>query len=273
MAVYVEDLGFVPSGQQPLLLAIWPDGTAVWSTNRLEGGAPYRTGKVEPKRVTEFLKRVETDGLFADKKTRRSQFGPDSRFTTVFIKSGKNAITMQSWHELGEAGGGWAGKDGGLTLLEGKRRLDVIRESSADYLYFRLVWAETRSRLNDLLPTESKPISGRTVMKAGEFSWEEEPVKEGADKKPADHVEIIVKLFANPPMEIGPKSRVDVGGITDSSVKKLEFPSNVEVVSLDRAAKTATLRLEKKDEAMMNRAVKFGLLYLTPHRERKDGKP
>src|SRR5262249_27490174 len=177
LAVYVEDWGFASSGQHPLLLAIWPDGTAVWSTDRLKGGAPYRTGKIEPKRVTEFLKRVETDGLFADKKTRWSHFGPDSQFTTIFLKSGKDSIKMSSWHELGEAGGGWAGRDGGLTMLDGKRRLDVIRQSSAEFLYFRFVWAETRGRLSDLLPAESQPTSGRPVMKAGEYFWEEAPAK------------------------------------------------------------------------------------------------
>src|SRR5262245_26905504 len=177
LAVYVESLGFVPADYHPLLLAMWPDGTAVWSTDRLKGGAPYRTGKVEPKRVTEFLKRVESDGLFADKKSRWSHFGPDSRFTTILLKSGKDSITMQSWHELGEAGGGWAGTDGGLTMLDGKRRLDVIRKSSAEFLYFRFVWAETRGRLNDLMPAESQPTSGRPVMKAGEYYWEEAPAK------------------------------------------------------------------------------------------------
>src|SRR5262249_49018504 len=88
------------------------------------------------------------------------------------------------------------------------------------------------------------------------------------ESKP-DPVELTIKLFVDPPKEIGPKSRVDVGGISDSSVKDLEFPSNVEVSSLDRDGKEATLRIEKKDQAMMERAVKWSSLYLTPHSEGK----
>jgi hypothetical protein len=276
LAVYVESLGFGGGGQDRLLLAVWPDGVAVWSKDRLKGGAPYLTGKVEPKRVAELLKRVEADGLFADKKTRWSNFGPDSTFTTIFLKSGKDTLKMQSWHELGEAGGHWAGTDGGLTMLDGRRRLDVIRQSSTEFLYFRFVWAETRGRLNDLLPVESRPTSGRPVMKAGEYYWEDEPAKDGAEAKPAEHVEITIKLFVNLPKEIGPKSHVDVRTIS-ATLLKPAFPevllSNVEVVSLDRTAETATIQIEKKDEDLVRKAEKGCSLYLSPRVPAKDGKP
>src|SRR5262245_54598241 len=82
-----------------------------------------------------------------------------------------------------------------------------------------------------------------------------EPPKEREDKKP-DHVEITIKLYFNPPKEVGPKSRVDVRTIS-ATLLKPTFPevllSNIEVMSLDRSEEKATLRIEKKDEATMRK--------------------
>ena len=61
----------------------------------------------------------------------------------------------------------------GAAVLDGRRRLDVLRKSPADYLFYRFVWSETRSRLADLIPAESTATGGKPVMKAGKLSWQE----------------------------------------------------------------------------------------------------
>ncbi|MEP6672383.1 MAG: hypothetical protein ABJF10_24675 [Chthoniobacter sp.] len=52
---------------QRVIACIWPDGRAVWSGNRSEGGPPYFTGYVDPKRLREFMAIFDARGLFQRK--------------------------------------------------------------------------------------------------------------------------------------------------------------------------------------------------------------
>jgi hypothetical protein len=173
LAVYREDWRLGASSGPSLILATWPDGFVVWSGDRLKGGPPYRAGHIDPRRVTALLTRFDKDGLFADERLNDSYFGPDSQFTTVFVKSGKKRVEMCAWHELGEDSGFWVADQGGLAALDGHRRLEILGKAPGDYLFFRFVWSETRSKLGDLIPGEGMVIGGKTVMKAGKLSWQE----------------------------------------------------------------------------------------------------
>jgi hypothetical protein len=156
LAVYREDEGFSFTRTASLILAIWPDGSVVWSTDRLGGGPPYRTGTVDPKRVTALLSAFEKDGAFADEKLKRPRFNSHMSFMTILVKSGKRQLKMQSCHELGEASGNLV--DTGLGPS----------------------WLEGRSKLADLIPSDSKPIAGKLVRKRDSrdsWSWQEEPAK------------------------------------------------------------------------------------------------
>lgn len=171
VAVYREDWGLASRGEPALIFAAWPDGLVIWSRDRLNGGAPYRAGHIESKLVTSLLARFEEDGLFEEKKLNDVNFGPDSEFITLFIKSGKKRLKMCSWHELVEADGVVADQ-AGLSRLEGRRRLEALRKSPADYLFYRFVWSETRTKLAQLVPDESIETVGEPVMKAGDLSWQ-----------------------------------------------------------------------------------------------------
>src|SRR5262249_23693310 len=146
-AIYREDWGRASTGGPAIILAAWPDGRVVWSGDRLRGGAPYRGGRVDPQRVSALLARFDRDGLFADENLNQAHFGPDSQFITVFVKSGARKVKMRSWHELFEAREGLVVTSHGVASLDDRRRLDVLRQEPADYLFFRLVWSETRARL------------------------------------------------------------------------------------------------------------------------------
>jgi hypothetical protein len=172
LAVY-RDLGSRARGGPAVIFVAWPDGRLVWSGDRLNGGAPYRTGRVEPEKVAALLARFEKDGLFADEKLNDAHFGPDSQYTTVLIKSGKHQVKMQSWHELFEESDKHVVDHRGVTSLDGRRRLDVLRKEPGDYLFFRFVWSETRGKLTDLIPGESTPSDGKPVMEAGVLTWQE----------------------------------------------------------------------------------------------------
>jgi hypothetical protein len=173
LAVYRQDWGLASSGKPAIILAAWPDGLIVWSDDRLRGGPPYRAGHVDPRRVKALLTAFDQDGLFADERLNDGHFGPDSQFTTVFVKSGKKQVEMRSWHELYEEGGGLVVDHHGVSFLDGRHKLDVLRKAPADYLFFRLVWSETRSKLAELMPGESTVTGGKPVMRAGKLSWQE----------------------------------------------------------------------------------------------------
>ena len=177
LAVYRENWGLLSAETPAIIFAAWPDGYVAWSENRVKGGAPYRTARVEPKKITLLLMRFETDGLFSDETLNQGHFGPDSEFITVFIKSEKKQVKMQSWHELFEDSDKHVATDKSAGPLDGRRRLNVLRGTPADYLFFRFVWSETRAKLTDLIPRESSATAAKPSMKAGVLSWQEPVVK------------------------------------------------------------------------------------------------
>jgi hypothetical protein len=172
IAVYREDWGLASTGRPAIIFAAWPDGQIVWSDDRIQGGPPYRSAQSDPQRFAKLIARFEKDGLFADEKLNQANFGPDSQFITVLIKSAKKQVKMMSWHELFEADGGLVTSYGAVGSGNGSR-LGVLRKEPPDYLFYRMVWSETRTSIATMIPTAGRPTSGSPLMKAGELSWEE----------------------------------------------------------------------------------------------------
>lgn len=171
-AIYVEDAGLASTGTK-LVLAAWADGHAVWSGKEEQCGPPYLAGKAEPGRLSAFLSRAAADGIFRDESLSQVHFGPDSKFTAIFLKSGTRQLLLRSWHELYERGGRVVAKAGGLTPLEGSDRLAVLRREPPEYLYYRMVWSELRSRAFSLLPPNGRPVTGAVAVVGGVLSWRE----------------------------------------------------------------------------------------------------
>ena len=175
LAIYNENHGLHSPSHARLILAIWGDGSAVWSDDRVQGGAPYRSGRIDPARLTSLLASIDRDGYFADESLAHVRFGPDSQFTTILVAAGKMRMKMQSWHELAEAGGKIVATKGGLTALNGRTRLEALSKEPSEYLHFRLAWSELRESASALIPSDSKPIDGRLFQSAGAVSWQPEP--------------------------------------------------------------------------------------------------
>lgn len=173
VAIYYDDWGLASAGKTRIIFAAWPDGHAVWSEDRLKGGPPYRTGDFDPAKVTNLFSRLDKDGLFSNKTLNSSHFGPDSQFTTIYIKSAKKRFEAASWHEVYENSGKVVDDGEGLTPLNGRRRFDVLQKSSPDYIFFRMGWSETRGRIIDLIPSDSQISEGRPHKKAGVLTWRE----------------------------------------------------------------------------------------------------
>jgi len=182
LAIYTEDWGLFSSGGAKLVVGIWSDGHAVWSKDEVRGGPPYQGGHVAPAKFRDLLSRLKRDGVFADKRLSRAHFGPDSKFTVIYVRSGKQQLNMESWHELYEAGGGLVATSLGLEPLSGRNLEDVLRNEPKDYRNYRATWTRIRYLIWALLPKEGAPVQGVVRMKAGAVSWDEGPVEEEPSK-------------------------------------------------------------------------------------------
>ncbi|HEV7998347.1 MAG TPA: hypothetical protein VGP63_00615 [Planctomycetaceae bacterium] len=172
IAVYYEDWGLASARGPEIIFVAWPDGHLVWSDDRIRGGPPYHAAQLDPQRFAKLIARFENDGLFADGKLNDAHWGPDSEFITVLVKSGKRKVDMSSWHELFEANGGLV-TSAGVLLSEKRPRLEVLRKEPADYLFYRMVWSETRTSIAALIPSAGQPTTGSPRKKAGELWWQE----------------------------------------------------------------------------------------------------
>src|ERR1051326_2928886 len=61
--------GFLPDGPN-VILAIWPDGHAVWSRDQVKGRGPYYAGTVPPAAIRRLLGELETEGLFRQERPK-----------------------------------------------------------------------------------------------------------------------------------------------------------------------------------------------------------
>jgi hypothetical protein len=181
-AVYYKHTGFSDRPNRSVIFAAWPDGRVAWSKDKLYGGPPYRTGRAEPKQVADLLTRLEADGLFADENLNGNYHGQHSDHLVIRVRSGKKTRDMSSSHELIEASGKYAAVPGRPEALDGRRRLEVLRDAPADYRHFRFVWAETRARLSDLIPAESTAAEGKPVWDVGPVLHWQEPAPGGKPK-------------------------------------------------------------------------------------------
>jgi hypothetical protein len=175
-AVYHCELGLSDRPGRSVIFAAWADGRVAWSKDRLYGGPPYRTGRVAVDRVADLLARLEANGLFADKKLSWMYAGGEHpEFLAIRVRSGKNVVHMSSWHELVEDSGKNVAIERRREALNGRHRLDVLREAPPDYRHFRFVWAETRARMAELIPVESTPTERKPVWEAGPvLYWQEQ---------------------------------------------------------------------------------------------------
>jgi len=173
LAMYVQSYGLAANGLAPhrLIFAAWDDGYVVWSENSVEGGIPYRAGRIDPAKLHAFLKKTHSDGLHQDASLAQPQFGPSSRTTVLLAKFEGNALKMQSWHELFELDGKVVATKGGVAPLDGRSRFDVLRQEPTDYLFYRFVWDELRLGAAFLTPSESKPVDGKLELRRGNAYW------------------------------------------------------------------------------------------------------
>ncbi len=172
IAIYTNDWGLGASNGPQLVVSIWGDGSIVWSNDIVNGGPPYFTAQLKPKDVSNTFKKLVDIGAFEVPRLKQANFGPDSQFTTLLIRSGGKELKMNSWHELYESSGKVVAADHGLTGLDGKKLLPVLAEQPADYLHYRMTWLELRFAAANLIPKSGAETTGVPTILRGKLSWQ-----------------------------------------------------------------------------------------------------
>ncbi|MEA3207429.1 MAG: hypothetical protein QOE70_486 [Chthoniobacter sp.] len=167
LAVFVESHGLVAPGRDrgpTLMVAIWPDGRIVWSRDQLNGGAPFLTARVELRQVAALIERAEGDRVFEAGSFRHSWFGPDSAFTTIWVRSGNRHTRLQSWHEGFEQRPTLVALSSGVTSLAGRTREEALRSDTKEYQHFRRLWGDLRASIAALVPKQGTPYIEATKL-------------------------------------------------------------------------------------------------------------
>ena len=142
-----------------IIMAAWLDGRLIWSHDQTKGGAPFLTAQIDPAKILAVLDRFEKEDVFKKDKVRRSWFGPDSSFHSVWLKSGVRHVQVRTWHELFEANPNLVAVNGGITALNGRKREDVIQSDTKEFQTFRKLWTDIRTSTSALIPKAGKPFA------------------------------------------------------------------------------------------------------------------
>jgi hypothetical protein len=175
VAAYEENWGLRSAGAPKLIVAVWDDGHVVWSQDQIHGGPPYYVGTTARTRLDSSFACLAADGVLENTTLNTSRFGPDSTFTTLLVRDRAKQLKMRSWHEVAEASGKLVAMSSGLQALEGRRRADVLRSETPEYLFYRMIWAELRAAVQRLLPAQGQPVGGILLAESGTVAWAEEP--------------------------------------------------------------------------------------------------
>ena len=147
-----------------LLIAVWDDGSIVWSQDREDGGPPYLSAKIDPAKTAAFLAKLDQDGVFGREDLVR--VGPDASYHEIHLLSGKKHVNLISWHELYERNPKIVSTSHGLTAItEGKTREQMLKEDKQEYREFRSLWKRIRDFTETLVPKKGLPYEGPLKFK------------------------------------------------------------------------------------------------------------
>lgn len=171
IAIYTNDWNLVPTKKTQLIVCIWGDGSIVWSHDQVQGGAPYFKAQLEVANVKSALARLVELGVFEVPKLSEPNFGPDSEFATILVRTSGKELKMNSWHERYELNGKAIASAHGVTGLNGKKLLPALLQEPADYLHYRMTWLELRLAAANLIPKSGVATDGIPEMTGGKLSW------------------------------------------------------------------------------------------------------
>jgi hypothetical protein len=142
---------------RPIVL-VWEDGRVLWSENALEGGPPYRSGTVEPARVTAIVEKFKKR-----EPLNKESLGPDATYATLVLRlpEGKYA-QLKSWHPR-DPNAKFIATSTGLVARDGRDPAAVLAKDTAEYQAFRKLWQELEDELISVahVATGAKPVTAK----------------------------------------------------------------------------------------------------------------
>lgn len=128
-----------------VIFALYEDGTAIWSGDRVRGGGPLFQGKIDRAKIASMLKGFEEKKYFAQSPNRSGFIILDSAFTRICIRSGNRVLEMTSCHEL-----------------VGQNMLAPYETS--DLRAFCNAWSDVKRNFFSLVPVDVRPTEGLKVV-------------------------------------------------------------------------------------------------------------
>lgn len=160
VASIIYEPGYAPPGinweEYPhIIMAIYENGTLIWSNDPIKGGPPYHMAKVSTKSVQEFEKKVFSAGLF--KATYDNYCQLDAPFVAIYFKGPDGYMELRSSHEPFEKN-----NPGAVEAESGYR---FRNKESKKYQAFRARWSGVKRSLLDLIsPKDADGISTVTIQ-------------------------------------------------------------------------------------------------------------
>lgn len=157
-----------------VVLLIWKDGTAIWSEDRVKGGAPYSLGYVDPAKIQGFTRTLEEKSyLNQEALNRYIWIAPHESYTLLGARGSKDELLqILSRHEIAETTHPEIVVTSEATVPRemGKAKEQVIAEKdsgnySSEYLYMRGVWNEVKPSAMDLIPPTRTKVLGSDDFK------------------------------------------------------------------------------------------------------------
>ena len=173
-SVFFHDTPYSNRPGTHLVLAIWEDGAVVYSTERVEGGPPFFTGKVNPEDVKQLVEKLSYSGVFSDDFPDRFKVVHHYPYTEIRLTEGSTVRSLASFHEVTEEAKGLA-TDAGIRIGNHGAKVTELASSPQEYLVFRLIWSEIRHELDLLRPKDAVPDEGELVYKNRTRYWQPKP--------------------------------------------------------------------------------------------------
>ena len=150
--------GAEPQEDAPLAVAIWADGTVIWSASpQARYGRPYREGRLGAD-VCERL-RSDLQAQMLQRGDRLSSYGvPDASEEILLVRDGERVWRMSSCIDLFEAGGKVVAFAGGIAPRDSMPTLREDDPAELELKEFRAAWANAKQQLLSNVPNAGSEL-------------------------------------------------------------------------------------------------------------------
>jgi hypothetical protein len=141
-----------------LIMAGWPNGDLIWSTDSLNGGDPYFKVSLPTDRIEAEARAMARLIQEIPEKERQHLTLGHLPFHRIEVRQDGRVVALESVHEMAERFEGSTATDRGVFFNPGEDRALVLARASPKYQEFRLTWARLRRRMSGLVPSSFERV-------------------------------------------------------------------------------------------------------------------